>query len=331
MKERTFYKDERTKLYNNMDSIQPKAYFIDNSIKLMIITAVLCGLSVFINSMNVDISVIILIFMMIPIMTVTMTDGVIFGVVSAVASVFLFDFIFMEPLYGFSGWDRNYTIMFIGMFIFSCISTAIVSKLKLEIESQKLKARKMEMLYKTDKMLLRARNKEQIMESSGENLVNILGKTILITLLDENRNLMEPHVYICNSNGSENIFRTITEREIIKECFRRGCSVGVGTKFYGSSNAHYEPIKGNYSTLGVIGVACFKKEILSEDEVKILKVVAEQVSVAIERENIFERRHLANIEGEEERLVEKIRRVTGGDYVTLDDFLYDNSPVNSGK
>ena len=81
-------------------------------------------------------------------------------------------------------------------------------------------------------------------------------------------------------------------------------------------------------TLGVIGVACYKREILSDEEKKIIKIVAEQTAIALERENIYARRHRAIIEGEGEKLVQKINRITGSDYATLDDFLYDNSTVN---
>ncbi len=182
---------------------------------------------------------------------------------------------------------------------------------------------------------------EQVVENCGENLVNILGKTILITIADERRNLMEPHVYICNNNGSENLFKLVKEREIIKECFRTGKTKGVGVKVErrnlmephvyicnnnGSenlfklvkereiikecfrtgktkgvgvkvnpstyqktgikeegSNAYYVPIKGNYLTLGVIGVACYKREILSDEEKKIIKIVAEQTAIALRK------------------------------------------------
>ena len=329
MKERTFYKDKKAKLYNNSDTIQPRAYFVSNLSKVLIIMAAAILISVFSNNMNMDKSIIILLYLFGTIVVANSTDGFMFGVGTSVGFVIIFNLLFVEPYYDMKTKDSIYSVILFAMMVAYLLSSIMVSRLKMEADRRKVQARKMEMLYRTDRAFLKSRSKERVVEACGESLINILGKTILITIIDENKNLMDPRVYICNSNGSENLFKSINEREIIKECFRTGKAKGVGTKDSSNGSAHYEPINGTYSTLGVVGVACYKREILTEDEIKVLKIVVGQMAVALEREKTFEIRHLANIEGETEKIIERMRRVSGKDYATIDDYLYDNSSVNN--
>lgn len=340
MIERNFYKDRKAKLYHhNEEEIHLKSYLFRNGIRLLAALAGITCIALFFESSRMDNTSIVVLYVLAAILTARFTEGYIFGTIASVSSIFVYNFFFIDPRYTFAVDQKLYTLSFVSMIVVSLLAAGITSKLKKKAEYERIQAKKMEMLYNTDGSFLKARDREQVVENCGENLVNILGKTVLITIADERRNLMEPHVYICNNNGSENLFKLVKEREIIKECFRTGKPKGVGVKINPSeykrtgikeegSNAYYVPIKGNYLTLGVIGVACYKREILSDEEKKIIKVVAEQTAIALERENIYARRHRAIIEGEGEKLVQKINRITGSDYATLDDFLYDNSTVN---
>lgn len=339
MIERNFYKDKKSKLYHhNEEEIHLKSYLFGNGIRMLAVLAGITCLAVFFEKSRMDNTSIVVLYVLAAILIARITEGYAFAVIASILSMFIYNFFFIEPLYTFAVEQKMYTLSFVVMVGVSLIAAGITSKLKKRVDSEKIQAKKMEMLYNTDGSFLKARDREEVIENCGENLVNILGKTVLITIADERRNLMEPHVYICNSNGSENLFKLVKEREIIKECFRTGKPKGIGVKskaseaenklLKGDSNAYYVPIKGNYLTLGVIGVACYKREILSDDEKKIIRIVAEQTAIALERENIYARRHRAIIEGEGEKLVKKINRITGSDYVTLDDFLYDNSIVN---
>ena len=340
MIERNFYKDRKAKLYHhNEEEIHLKSYLFGNGIRLVSVLAGITCLALFFENSRMDNTSIVVLYVLAAVLTARFTEGYIFGTIASVSSMFIYNFFFINPRYTFAVEQKMYTLSFAVMVGVSLLAAGITSKLKKKVDAEKIQAKKMEMLYRTDGSFLKARDREQVVENCGENLVNILGKTILITIADERRNLMEPHVYICNNNGSENLFKLVKEREIIKECFRTGKTKGVGVKVNPStyqktgikeegSNAYYVPIKGNYLTLGVIGVACYKREILSDEEKKIIKIVAEQTAIALERENIYARRHRAIIEGEGEKLVQKINRITGSDYATLDDFLYDNSTVN---
>lgn len=63
-------------------------------------------------------------------------------------------------------------------------------------------------------------------------------------IVDENNNLGKLSIYICNNDGSENIFYLVLEKEVIKEVFRIGNLVGIGIKYCKNSSVYYFFIKG---------------------------------------------------------------------------------------
>lgn len=84
------------------------------------------------------------------------------------------------------------------------------------------------LLYENNKTLLKAKNKNQIIEFCGSNLVNILNRTVIVTIADENNNLGKPSIYICNNDGSENIFHSVLEKEAIKEALGQVTQLELG-------------------------------------------------------------------------------------------------------
>ena len=183
------------------------------------------------------------------------------------------------------------------MLMAAIITSTLTSRIKREVRLSHKREKMIRLLYENNKTLLKAKNKNQIIEFCGSNLVNILNRTVIVTIADENNNLGKPSIYICNNDGSENIFHSVLEKEAIKEAFRTGNPVGIGTKYCKNSSAYYFPIKGQESNvLGVIGVACFKIDIITENEKILLEAVSTQVALAIDRENLFEKNKKANLE-----------------------------------
>ena len=232
MIERNFYKDRKAKLYHhNEEEIHLKSYLFGNGIRLVSVLAGITCLALLFENSRMDNTSIVVLYVLAAVLTARFTEGYIFGTIASVSSMFIYNFFFINPRYTFAVEQKMYTLSFAVMVGVSLLAAGITSKLKKKVEAQKIQAKKMEMLYRTEWIVfLKARDREQVVENCGENLVNILGKTILITIADERRNLMEPHVYICNNNGSENLFKLVKEREIIKECFRTGKTKGVGVK-----------------------------------------------------------------------------------------------------
>ena len=301
-KERLQHEDLKEYDYDE-DGYLSKKIIIKDFIKTILVMTIATGISVVFEKVGFNESNIILVYILGVLFATSITYGYFFGILSSVIGVLSFNFFFTHPLYTFLAYRKDYPMTFCIMLMAAIITSTLTSRIKREVRLSHKREKMIRLLYENNKTLLKAKNKNQIIEFCGSNLVNILNRTVIVTIADENNNLGKPSIYICNNDGSENIFHSVLEKEAIKEAFRTGNPVGIGTKYCKNSSAYYFPIKGQESNvLGVIGVACFKIDIITENEKILLEAVSTQVALAIDRENLFEKNKKANLEAERERL-----------------------------
>ena len=88
----------------------------------------------------------------------------------------------------------------------------------------------------------------------------------------------------------------------MKNVLKQEKSVGIEAEISINSVGYYHPIKGQNKILGVIGIACLEENTLSENEKILLESVSTQIALAIEREDLYEKKKQINLEAERERL-----------------------------
>lgn len=230
------------------------------------------------------------------------TDGYYYGVFASVLGVLSFNFFFTEPYYTFSAYRADYPVTFVIMLIAALITSTLTSKIKREAKISFIREKRIKTLYEINKGLLKARNINQLAEFCGNNLIGMFNRTVIITMVNSLEYLEESYIYAFNNDERADIFQSAFEQQIIVEAFETGKVIGMGTETFPSSNAYYQPIKGQSAILGVIGIACFENASLSENEKILLGSVSTQIALAIERENLFEKQQNLNLEAERERL-----------------------------
>jgi two-component system sensor histidine kinase KdpD len=188
------------------------------------------------------------------------------------------------------------------MLIAAIITSTLTSRVKTQAMISLIRENRMQILYKINKSLLIARNKKQVVEYCGDNLVDMFNRTIMIAILDHKNNLQKPCDYTVNGEENKDIFKTNIEALAIEKCFKMGKSVGVEAEIYMDCVGHYNPIKGQNEILGIIGIACLEENTLSKNEKILLESVSTQIALAIEREDLYEKKRQINLETETERL-----------------------------
>ncbi len=174
----------------------------------------------------------------------------------------------------------------------------------------------MELLYYINKGLLKSRNKNQVIEFCGKNLFEMFNRPVIISVANSRHQIEESSNYIFNNNNEANIFQSTIEKQAILESFKIGKAVGVGTNISIHNYAYYQPIIGENSILGVIGLSCFDGNLLSQNDKILLKSVSTQIALAIEREHLFEKQKKANLEAEKEKLRANLLRSISHDLRT---------------
>lgn len=97
-----------------------------------------------------------------------------FGLTAAVLSVFIFNFLFIEPKYTFVISDPNYIIMLLIFFIVAVIINMLTNRLQTEAIKAKKSEEKIKELYKNSKILLNLNTKESIIEEELRYLVDVV-------------------------------------------------------------------------------------------------------------------------------------------------------------
>ncbi|MBU3130057.1 DUF4118 domain-containing protein [Clostridium tagluense] len=230
------------------------------------------------------------------------TDGYIYGTMASIIGVLSFNFFFTVPYYSFLAYRADYPVTFIIMLIAAIITSTLTSRVKTQVRISFIRENRMKILYKINKSLLTARNKKQVVEFCGDNLVDMFNRTIMIAILDDKNNLQKPSDYMVNGESGRNIFKSDVEVLAIEKCFKTGQSVGVEADISINSVGYYHPIKGQNEILGIIGIVCLEEDTLSKNEKILLESVSTQIALAIEREDLYQKKKNINLEAERERV-----------------------------
>ena len=99
--------------------------------------------------------------------------GYIYGITAAIIGVLSFNFLFTIPYYSFLAYRTDYPVTFIIMLIAAIITSTLTSRVKSQARISLLRENRMLILYKINKSLLQAKNKKQVVEFCGDNLVDM--------------------------------------------------------------------------------------------------------------------------------------------------------------
>ncbi|MCB2299821.1 DUF4118 domain-containing protein [Clostridium tagluense] len=288
--------------YNDYSEIKPKQMIIVNVFKTIVIMSLSTILSLIFRKIGFHESNEIIVYILGVLFVSTSTDGYIYGIMAAIIGVLSFNFFFTVPYYSFLAYRADYPVTFIIMLIAAIITSTLTSRVKTQVRISFIRENRMKILYKINKSLLTARNKKQVVEFCGDNLVDMFNRTIMIAILDDKNNLQKPSEYMVNGESGRNIFKSDVEVLAIEKCFKTGQSVGVEADISINSVGYYHPIKGQNKILGIIGIVCLEEDTLSKNEKILLESVSTQIALAIEREDLYQKKKNINLEAERERV-----------------------------
>ena len=245
-----------------------------------------------------------------------LTDGHVYGILASVIGVSSFNFFFTEPYYTFVTYRPDYPVTFLIMLIVAIITSTLTAKAKQEARLSSLREKRTQILYEITKGLLKVRSINQIAEVGGRDIAKLFNGSVIIATVNSSDGLGEPYVFAFNNDERANIFKSFHERQAVTETFKTGYPVGAGTEVFVDSPAYYLPVKGQSGTLGVVGVSCFDREFLSDEQKRLLEAVTTQIALAIEREWLSEKQQKSKMDVERERLRGNLLRAISHDLRT---------------
>jgi two-component system sensor histidine kinase KdpD len=309
-----FFENFRKYKRSDYEEIKPKEMLITNVFKTIVIMSLSTILSLIFRKIGFHESNVIIVYILGVLFVSANTDGYVYGIIAAIIGVLSFNFFFTIPYYSFLAYRADYPVTFIIMLIAAIITSTLTSRVKTQVKISFIRENRMQILYKINKSLLAARNKKQVVQFCGDNLVDMFNRNIMIAILDDKNNLQQPSDYMVNGEASRNIFKS--DVRAIEKCFKTGQSVGVEADIPINCMGHYHPIKGQNKILGIIGIACLEENALSKNEKILLESVSTQIALAIEREDLYEKKRQIHLETETERLRGNLLRAISHDLRT---------------
>lgn len=244
------------------------------------------------------------------------TDGYLYGIIASIIGVLTFNFFFTEPYYTFYVHRADYPVTFVIMLIAAMITSTLTVKVKREAMLSFSREQKTQSLYQINKHLLQVRTMTQIAEVGGRDIGRLLNRTVIIATRNPEDEDYAPFIYTHHNDERGDLLISDKEMQAISEAFKTGKPVGASTSSFSECFAYYFPIKGHGSVLGVIGIACFNHQYLSEEQIKLLETVTTQIALAIEREQSWEKQQKSKIDVERERVKGNLLRAISHDLRT---------------
>jgi two-component system, OmpR family, sensor histidine kinase KdpD len=288
--------------YNNHSSQHNIRPTIKNLIVIVGIMALVTFLSFLFDYIGFHESNIIVAYILGVLLVARQTDGYLYGILASVIGVLTFNFFFTEPHYTFLTYRPDYPVTFAIMLGAAIITSTLTTNVKKEAALSLLSEKRTHILYQINKGLLNVRNIDQIAEVGAKDVSHLFGRSVMIATINSSDILGEPCIYAYDNDEAADIFNSPAQIQAISDAFKTGSVVQAVIDGFLSNSAYYMPVIGQSGTLGVIGISCRDKQLLSNEQVALLEAVAAQIALAVERERLWGKKHKAKIEIEGERL-----------------------------
>ena len=146
-------------------------------------TAILVGatlLSLLFHQLGFTDANIIMVYILGVLLTSIATSHRVYSLVSSVASVFIFNYLFTVPRFSFAAYGTGYPVTFVVMFLTAFITGTFAIRYKEQARESAKIAHQTKVLFETDQLLAKAKDKEKILTVTAGQIVRLLNRNIVI-------------------------------------------------------------------------------------------------------------------------------------------------------
>ena len=256
---------------------------------------------------------IITVFVLGVLVTAVITKHQIYSLISSIVSVLVFNFLFTEPQFTLQAYDQGYPVTFIIMFLAAFLTGSLAIRIKNQAKQVAQSAYRTKVLFDTNQLLQQAKDKNEIVSATSNQLIKLLGKDIVFYLAD-GEVLDTPHIF---SVTEENLESCISENEkavagwVLKNNKRAGATTGT----LSNAKCLYLAVRSSSMVYGVIGIVMGEIP-LDPFENSILLSILGECALALENEKNAREKQEAAILAKNEQLRANLLRAISHDLRT---------------
>ncbi len=215
------------------------------------------------------------------------------SILTTLLSVLVFDFFYVPPYLTFAVSDFQYLVTFAVMMAIGLAISTLTSRLRAQVESTRLRESRTYALFELGKQLSSQSGKLILATSAGDKIREMFNADVAIYLSENSGNpelSFGQESWIAKNPNSLPVAQWVLEHDQI---------AGAGTNTLPNAGALFLPLMGSRRTHGVIAVRVTDFErLLDPDTRRLLESCANQLSVALERDQLAMDVAKARIEAE---------------------------------
>ena len=256
---------------------------------------------------------IITVFVLGVLVTAVITKHQIYSLISSIVSVLVFNFLFTEPQFTLQAYDQGYPVTFIIMFLAAFLTGSLAIRIKNQAKQAAQSAYRTKVLFDTNQLLQQAKDKNEIVSATSNQLIKLLGKDIVFYLAD-GEVLDTPHIF---SVTEENLESCISKNEkavagwVLKNNKRAGATTGT----FSNAKCLYLAVRSSSMVYGVVGIVMGEIH-LDPFENSILLSILGECALALENEKNAREKQEAAILAKNEQLRANLLRAISHDLRT---------------
>ena len=144
----------------------------------MLTAATLLGMVLF--GSNLSTSSIMMVYLLGVLLVAVITSHRVYSMAASVASLFLFNFFFVQPRYSLAVYEPGYPVSFLVMFLTALIAGNLANRLKQTAFQAARTSFRAQIISDTDQLLAKAESREEILRVCAEQSAKLLGRSVVL-------------------------------------------------------------------------------------------------------------------------------------------------------
>ena len=246
--------------------------------------------------------------------TSVVTRHRVYSLISSIVSVLVFNFFFTDPQFTLQAYDQGYPVTFLIMFLAALLTSSLAVKLKEHAKQSAKAAYRIKVLFDTNQLLQQAKDKNEIVSATANQLIKLLGKDIVF-YLTEGETLGEPHIFTVSGDKTDKEITGTKEEAVAEWVLKNNKHAGATTETLSNAKCLYLAVRVNSRVYGVVGIY-IGDEPLDAFEKSILLSILGECALSLENEKNATEKEEAAILAKNEQLRANLLRAISHDLRT---------------
>ncbi len=258
------------------------------------------GIGMLFSYLGISEASIVTVYVLSVLLTAVFTQNYLCGAVSAVASVLVYNLLFVEPRYSLRVTEAGTYVTFLVMLIASLVTSALANRLQYTARQSIQAAYRTKVLFDADRLLQQQTDCDELLATMAQQLVKLMDRDVVVYSVED----MQPKIFRAEGSDGKDF-----ERETVKRLFESNESE------LEADGTSYRSVRIFDRTYGVVGVRIGDKPLESLEK-SIFQSVVGECALAIDNIHSREEKEQVALKARQEQLRGNMLRAISHDLRT---------------